>query len=129
MILVNLTPHSIRLRADTNNAVAEAAEGDIVIPPQLGEDGKPAPARVSATPGKQPIGFANGVALYGATSYSEVAGLPDPQADTNYIVSALVGGRVSKRPDVFQPGTGPRDGAIRTSDGQVFAVTRLNQAG
>ncbi len=128
MIFINLTPHTIRLRADKGNTAAEEAEGDIVVPPQLGEDGKSAPARVSATPGGL-NGSANGIALYGATSYGNVVGLPAPAAGTIYIVSALVGGRVSGRSDVFQPGTGPRDGAIRTFDGQIFAVTRLIQAG
>lgn len=125
---VNLTPHPVRLRVDGTNTTAIPAADDIVVPPHTGQDGKPAPARVSSRAGAR-MGDANGVPLFTAPSWGEVEGLPDAEADTIYIVSALVAGRVSDRPDVFSPGTGPADGAIRTDTGHIFSVTRLIQAG
>lgn len=124
---VNLTPHALRLRTDAGNMAAEPAEADIVLQPRTNSEG-PSPARVATIPGGL-IGSADGIALYGATAFGEVEGLPDPEEDTIYVVSALVGGRVSGRDDVFCPGTGPKDGTIRTPDGMIFAVTRLVMAG
>lgn len=53
-------------------------------------------------------------------TFGEVQGLPAPQADTTYIVSALVLGALrGSRPDVVAPDTGPD--AIR-ENGQIVAV-------
>lgn len=53
-------------------------------------------------------------------SFGEVQGLPAPQADTIYIVSALVLGALKgSRSDVVAPDTGPD--AIR-ENGQIVAV-------
>lgn len=107
MNYVNLTPHSVTL-----------VEGDTTT--TLTSSGL---ARVASIPG-QPIG---GI-LYSAPAFGEVEGLPDPQPGTLYIVSALVAGRCVGRADVFSPGTGPNDGAIRDEKGLIKAVTRLIQA-
>lgn len=127
MKFVNLTPHPVTLRIATANTAPEPDPTDIVIPPFKGPDGKPAPARVATTSGGA-IGLVDGVAIFGRAVYGAVEGLPEPKADTIYIVSGLVAGRVSRRDDVFSPGTGPRDDTIRATNGQVFAVTRLVQA-
>ena len=55
-------------------------------------------------------------------------GLPPPVPGTIYVVSAMVAARCAGRDDVFAPGTGPQDAAIRDAGGQVYAVTRLIQA-
>ena len=127
---VNLNPHALRLRINTANAAAEPDPTDIVVEARKGEDGKPMPARVATTPGSAlaPIG---GVAAFGATVYGAVEGLPDPQPDAIYLVSALIAGRpeVAGRDDVFVPGTGPKDGTVRDAAGQVYAVTRIVKAG
>ncbi len=120
MRFVNLTPHPLRLRADTANVSATPAEGDIVV-------ASATVARVPSTPGGL-LGQADGVALYGRTVYGEVEGLPAAVANTIYVVSVMFAGRVGDRQDVYIPGTGPRDGAIRNAEGQVWAVTRLVQA-
>lgn len=125
---VNLTPHALRFRTDATNMAAEPVETDIVVDPRKNGDGKPNPARVSATPGG-PNGSADGVALFGRTVYGEVEGLPEPEAGTIYIVSGMVAGRVVGRDDVYCPGTGPKDNTVRTAEGQIYAVTRLNMAG
>jgi hypothetical protein len=119
---VNLTPHPIRLRVDAANTAAEPLDDDIVVEPHA--DG---PARVATTPGQE-IGDLDGVALYSATIFGAVEGLPAPQDGTVYIVSALVGGQVQGRTDVVQPGTGPKDGTVRNDAGHIFAVTRLIRA-
>lgn len=112
MNMINLTPHALTLRTPAGD--------DIIIEPS-GEV-----ARVATTPGAE-CGELGGVALFSATSFGEVEGLPAPKDGVVYIVSGLVGGQVSGRDDVVVPGTGPRDGAIR-EDGRIVAVTRLIKA-
>lgn len=129
MVVVNLNPHPVRLRLRVVNTAAEPDPTDIVVEPRRGSDGKSSPARVSTTPGK-PLAPIEGVAVFGRTIYGAVEGLPAPEPGTIFIVSALVAGRpeVAGRDDVFVPGTGPRDGAVRDANGQIYAVTRLVQA-
>jgi hypothetical protein len=121
----NLTPHPIVLR------LSDGAE--IVIEPDpMG------PARVSSTPGVElalvelspPLGTGGTVLLQGAPTWGAVEGLPpeDEEGGIINIVSALVASRCTGRGDVFSPGTGPADGAIRSPDGRIQAVTRLIQA-
>ncbi len=132
-VFVNLCPHALRLRVNTTNMVTEPDPSDIVVQPRKDDDGKSMPARVSATPGGR-LADLGEVAVYGPTTFGEVEGLPAPEQDTVYLVSALVAGRpeVAGRNDVFAPGTGPQDGAVRFGDGpqkgQIFAVTRLIKA-
>lgn len=133
---INLTPHTITLRANSSNTVAAPAEGDIVIPPFTGADGKPAPARASATPGAV-VGEISGIPTYSAPTWGPVESLPEAEEGVTLIVSLLVLERLraegSTRTDVFGPGTGPQDNAVRFGDeagprkGQIFAVTRLNR--
>lgn len=126
---VNLNPHPLRLRVNATNVVAAPDESDIVVEPRKAADGKAQPARVSTMSGGA-IAAISGVPAFGRTVYGAVEGLPAPEADTIYLVSALVGGRpeIATRDDVFIPGTGPKDGAVRTAEGQIYAVTRLVQA-
>lgn len=119
--LINLTPHALRLRINLANTAAAADAGDVIVEP-CGQV-----ARVAMTPGSLE-GSLNGVALYGATTCGPVEGLPAPQEGVVYIVSALVGAQVTGRDDVVQPGTGPKDGVVRTGKGEIFAVTRLVRA-
>jgi hypothetical protein len=114
MNFINLTPHALTLRAPNGEDTIVAPSGTV--------------ARVSTTPGAQ-VGELNGIPLFSNTTFGAVEGLPAPAADTIYIVSGLVGGRVSGRDDVVVPGTGPQDGAVRNDKGHIIAVTRLNKAG
>jgi len=113
MNIINLMPHAITLRFPSGQ--------EMVIPPS-GQV-----ARVASIPGAvtlrslTPSGVSIPVA--GPTQYGDVEGIPAADEGTVYLVSALVLARVT-RSDVFAPGTGPNDGAIR-KDGQVVAVTRL----
>jgi hypothetical protein len=120
MKLVNLTPHAITLQ--------DAAGARVTIPPSG------TVARVASTPGGMTghaIIHATGsmrVPIFGAPTWGAVEMLPAPEADTLYVVSALVAARCPNREDVVSPGTGPQDGAIRGANGQIEAVTRLIRA-
>jgi hypothetical protein len=99
---VNLTPHEI-----TFGINAIPASGQV--------------ARVASKPGEE---LGNG--LWTAPQWGEVEGLPAPEPETIYIVSALVAGRVGNtRDDVYSPGTGPADNAVRDPHGRIVGVTRL----
>jgi len=109
MNFVNLTPHSLTLRGEG---------GDQVIQPS-GEI-----ARVAQSPGEE-IDTVNGIPAYSAPVTGAVEGLGEPQNDTIYIVSGMVLAHCQNRTDVYGPGTGPQDGAIRNERGHIVAVTRL----
>ena len=99
---VNLTPHEIVF--------------GVTIIPASGMV-----ARVASLPGQD-----LGDGLYTAPQWGAVEGLPAPEEGTIYIVSALVAGRVGgTRDDVFSPGTGPADNAVRDPHGRIVGVTRL----
>ena len=111
--IVNLCPHSIVLRTPEGEDVTISPSGTV--------------ARVSATPGALEEAGDLPVPVAGVTVFGEVTDLPGPVPGTVYIVSGLVGSRVVDRNDVFVPGTGPRDGAIRDDNNRIVAVTRLNR--
>ena len=118
MQLINLTPHSIVLR--------DAAGTDHTIAPSG------TVARVATIAGDPVVVEGIPVPVAPAVAFGAVAGLPDPAPGTAYIVSGLVGSACGGRADVFVPGTGPTDGAIRhpkghPEEGRIIAVTRLNR--
>ena len=111
MQFVNLTPHSITIR--TSN-------GDVTLPSS-------GVARVSRGAGRETE--VGGVRVVIPGPWGEVEGLPASQEKIGLIVSALVGARFegAGREDIFTPGTGPLDGAIRDDQGRIVAVTCLKQ--
>lgn len=114
MEFVNLTPHSLVIRTATGDTTV-APSGQV--------------ARVTQQPGEAfSLPELPGVQLQAAPRFGELEGLPEPQPGVIYLVSGLCASRAFGRADVFAPGTGPQDGAIRDGDGRVVAVTRLNQA-
>jgi hypothetical protein len=54
------------------------------------------------------------------TQFGVVTGLPDPQPDTIYIVSAVVAQAVPDRPDVFIV-----DDAVRDEQGRIIGARAL----
>ena len=119
MKIVNLTPHAINIAA--NGGVGYIESDCETIPPSG------VVARVASIPGElifPPVDLP----LYTAPTFGEVEGLPAPEAHTIYLVSGMVAARCIGRADVFSPGTGPADGAIRNDKGHIVAVTRLIQA-
>jgi hypothetical protein len=114
-MFVNLTPHNI---VAVRRPIREG--GDLTIPPSGSV------ARVATVPGSL-LGYSSGVPLYSAPTPGPVEGLPEPVEGTIYIVSGFVAAHCADRTDVYSPGTGPQDGAIR-ENGRIVAVTRLVQA-
>ena len=108
--IINKTPHTI--------SIVNATGETITVPATA-----PA-ARVTVTNVVMPA--VAGISV-NRQSFGEIENLPAPEEDTIFIVSALVGGRVSGRSDVFGPDTGPT--AIRNEAGQIVAVRGLVQFG
>jgi hypothetical protein len=116
--IINLTPHPLHL----TNAAGEVT----IIAPAPG----PGP-RVDHLPGKQ-VEFSvfEGIcAEFTGDTAGEVIDMPEPQPDTVFIVSGMVGDCLDRhsRPDVFVPGTAPKDLPVRNETGHIVAVTRVKQ--
>ena len=116
MKLVNLTPHPVMIRP--------ASGPDITIPPSGSI------ARVASTAAQTESLVIDGIEIptIGAPVWGPIEGLPDPEPGVAYIVSILVLGRVTGRPDVLAPATGPKDGAVRDAEGRILGVTKLVRA-
>ncbi len=102
--LINLTPHTL-------NVIV--GERRLEIPPS----GTIARVSVKSVPAGEVAGIP-----FVENMYGEVEGLPAPEEGKAYIVSALVGGRVTGRTDVFGPDSG--NTALR-ENGQIVGVVRL----
>jgi hypothetical protein len=118
MQLINLTPHAIVLRSAGGADYAIAPSGDV--------------ARVATIAGEPVVVEGIPVPVAPAVTFGAVEGLPEPKPGVAYIVSGIVGAACAGRSDVFVPGTGPTDGAIRhpkghPEEGRIIAVTRLNR--
>ena len=110
-MLINLTPHPIVLRNAAGEDFTIASSGV---------------ARVTSTPGALNEAPGIPIPVAEATVYGAVEGLPPPADNVCYVVSGLVLMALKgARSDVFGPGTGPNDGAIRNDKGHIVAVTRL----
>ena len=109
MKIVNLTPHAL-------NFMPAGPDGPVVTIPPSGQVARCTVDRVQV----------NTVAVDGITvpvnqtRFGAVTGLPDPQPDTIYIVSALVAQAVPDRPDVFIV-----DDAVRDEQGRIIGARAL----
>lgn len=105
-MIVNLTPHKlvIRLGVETENPLT-------ITYPSAGV------ARCSVE--SVPAGDHEAIPLVYAR-YAEVTGLPDPQEDVLYVVSAVVRLALPHRTDLASPG-----GLIRDNEGRVVAAQHL----
>ena len=97
---VNCTPHAIVL----NNGMVFEPSGSV--------------ARVSAS-----IEAVEGCTGFFRQEFGDIDGLPDPIADTMFIVSAMVFG-ATNRIDVVAPSTGGGD-TIRNEQGHIVSVGGL----
>ena len=81
-------------------------EGVLKIRGGLGDIWPLHPDGTVASVSSTSIEIAGGCGVFGlvATVYGEVTGLPDPVADTIFIVSSMVASRVTDRDDVVSPG-------------------------
>ena len=104
--MVNLTPHAITfVNAEGNVARTVTPSGSL--------------ARVSCK--TVTVGEIAGIPVT-ETVYGEVEGLPSPQENTIYIVSALVAQRCTGRTDVFVPSE-----QIRDDQGRVIGCRSLGR--
>jgi hypothetical protein len=109
--LINLTPHAISVR-DGGNYIDLASQGTARIE-EIEMGGTELPY------GTHPVAVC-------LTGLGLVIGLPEPAADTIYVVSMPVAQFVgSSRPDVVSPDTGST--AIRDEQGRIVAVRRFRQ--
>ena len=102
--LVNLTPHAL--------TIAKADQSFAVYPPSGSV------ARVASS--KDGAGVVNELVLW-KTYFGEVAGLPEPEEGTMYIVSRIVKTAVPERADVVCTGE-----PIRDKDGVIVACNGLS---
>jgi hypothetical protein len=114
MQFVNLTPHLVRIHKN-GQQIFEFPPSGVV-------------ARVAQQP-SQLIDELGGVPIGVPGKFGDVEGVPSPQEGVGYIVSGLLGARFEGkgRRDIYVPATGPKDGVIRDSGGQITAVAMLNQ--
>ena len=101
-MLINLTPHEVRIiRGD----------GEITLPPSG------TIARCNVT--RRQVGLVDGIPV-NRTAFGAVEGLPDPQPDTYYIVSALVAQACPDRHDLLIP-----DDTVRDDQGRIIGCRAL----
>lgn len=114
MNIINLTPHKITVIVEDENRnphVYEFEPSGVV-------------ARVSSS--QTEIARINNMIPVVKTEFGEVENLPEPSADTIYVVSSLVAQALSGvRNDIVAPDTGPT--AYRDEEGRIVAVRRFQQ--
>jgi hypothetical protein len=109
----NYTPHPITIRAP---------QGDLIVTPE------PTPARSASTSTPGDALSVDGHEVFtSVTTFGSLQGLPPPERDVVLVCSAIVAEQAARegRDDVYAPGTGPLDGAVRDDAGRIVAVTRL----
>ncbi len=109
MRIVNLTPHAL-------NLMPQGPDGPTVTIPPSGPVARCAVYRVQVD-----TVTVDGITVpVNQTRFGEVSGLPEPQPDTIYVVSALVAQAVPDRQDVFIV-----DDAVRDEQGRVIGARAL----
>jgi len=107
--IVNLTPHAL-------NLMPEGPDGPTVTIPPSGIVARCTTSRVQVGT----ITVDNITIPVNRTQFGAVTGLPDPQPDTIYIVSAVVAQAVPDQPDVFIV-----DDAVRDKQGRIIGARAL----
>ncbi len=109
MNIVNLTPHAL-------NIMPSGPTGPVVTIPPSGQVARCEVNRVQIY-----TVTVDGISVpVNKTQFGTVSGLPDPQPDTIYVVSALVAQAVPNRPDVFMV-----DDAVRDDQGRIIGARAL----
>lgn len=107
MNIINLTPHAINFLREDNSVLATIEPSGMI-------------ARAAQT--REAVGEVNGIVV-NQCSYGAVTGLPDPQPETIYLVSALTAQACRDRSDVFIT-----DDAVRDENGRIIgckAIARI----
>ena len=102
MHIVNLTPHALNIVTDS---------GTVTIPPSG------IVARCSVR--RERVGEVGGIPV-NRTVFGDVEGLPEPTADTYYIVSAIVAQACPDRSDLLIT-----DDAVRDEQGRIIGCRAL----
>lgn len=111
MEIVNLTPHTLSFMVKTS----DGSELTLVIPPSG------TIARCAVVREQVGTVIVDGVSIpINHTRFGVVEGLPDPEPDTVYVVSALVAQAVSERKDVYIV-----DDAVRDEQGRIVGARAL----
>jgi hypothetical protein len=107
--IINLTPHPL-------NLMPEGPDGPTVTIPPSGQVARCTTSRVQVD-----TVTVDGIAIpVNRTQFGTMTGLPDPQPDTIYIVSAVVAQAVPDRPDVFIV-----DDTVRDDRGRIIGARAL----
>lgn len=112
--LINLTPHAVGIYGD---------EGWITDVPASGTLARVAEQRESCPPIQIGTDISGLYISASRATYGAVTGLPEPDGETIYIVSALVLAQCAGRTDVYAPGP-----AIRDDAGRVIGCAGLSAA-
>ena len=111
MTIVNLTPHAL-------NLMPAGPDGPTVTIPPSGQVARCTVDRVQVD-----TITVDGISVpVNKTQFGQVSGLPDPQPDTIYVVSALVAQAAPDRQDLFIV-----DDAIRDDQGRIIGARALAQ--
>ena len=108
MKLINLTPHRITIYPPAGWTMLGNDDSPIVVEPS-GTVARCAETREIVSTVPQPQGSFE-IPVF-CVAYGEVGGLPEPAADTAYIVSMRLAQAVPNRADVYFPGEAVRDAA------------------
>lgn len=104
MKIINLTPHAINFLREDNSVLATIEPSGTI-------------ARAAQT--RERVSEVNGIVV-NQCSYGAVTGLPDPQPETIYLVSALTAQACRNRSDVFIV-----DDAVRNESGQIIGCRAI----
>lgn len=102
--IINCTPHAITFLREDNSVLATVEPSGTI-------------ARASQT--RDRVSEVNGIPV-NKCSYGAVTGLPDPQPETIYLVSALTAQACRNRDDVFIV-----DDAVRNEAGQIIGCRAI----
>lgn len=107
MTLLNMTPHALNVVCENNTITTIEPSGTVV--------------RVSQN--MELVTDINGIPVY-RSQYGELEGLPEPQAHTRYILSAMAAAaaKAAGRDDILSPGE-----LIRDENGQPIGCRGLIQ--
>lgn len=107
MTLLNMTPHALNVVCEDNTIITIEPSGTV--------------ARVSQN--MELVTDINGIPVY-RSQYGELEGLPEPQAHTRYILSAMAAtaAKAAGRDDILSPGE-----LIRDENGQPIGCRGLIQ--
>lgn len=105
MNFINLTPHALSIIEEDGSVYTLPASGQV--------------ARVEVT---RTVAYVmDGIEIF-ETVFGEVTGLPEPDYNNVYIVSALVAMRCRDRADIYSPGE-----LVRNDAGQVIGCRGLTK--